>query len=184
MPPETERENDFYRPFAQGAAFAAHAAELARDYRSAQPFAHIVVDGMFRPDVLHDVVAEIPSPFAERDRLFARDIAQLQEHKFAFRDVAALGPASLALINTLNAKPFLEFLSTLTGIAGLIPDPYLEGGGFHQIVRGGLLAVHADFNTHSIMRTYRRLNLLLYLNAGWNTDWGGDLELPTRGRSS
>jgi hypothetical protein len=168
---------DFYGAFARGPAFADDAATLAVLYQTALPFPHIVLDGMFRPEILAEVTAEIPSPFGERERLFSRDVADLQEHKFAFRDVPALGPRSTFLIASLSSKPFLEFLSAVTGIAGLIPDPYLEGGGFHQIVRGGKLMVHADFNIHPVMRVYRRLNLLLYLNPEWHAEWGGDLEL-------
>lgn len=168
---------DFYAPFAQGPSFAADAARLAADYQSARPFPHIVLDGFFAPDVLRAVVAEIPSPLHEPERLFRRHEAGLTHGKFAFRDVPALGPASISLIDTLNSKPFVEFLTVLAGIPGLIPDPYLEGGGFHQIVRDGMLHVHADFNVHPVMRTYRRLNLLVYLNEGWQPEWGGALEL-------
>ena len=53
-----------------------------------------------------------------------------------------LGPYTRALIHHLNSAPFLEFLETLTGIEGLIPDPYLAGGGLHKIPRGGKLGIH------------------------------------------
>jgi len=172
-----ESRYDFYAPFARGRFFAAEAAQLAAGYRSAQPFPHVVLDGFFAPDTLRAVIAEIPSPLHEPERLFRRHEAGLTHGKFAFRDVPALGPASISLINTLNSKPFVEFLSALTGIPGLIPDPHLEGGGFHQIVRGGMLHVHADFNVHPVLRVHRRLNLLVYLNEGWQTEWGGALEL-------
>ncbi|TYO60757.1 2OG-Fe(II) oxygenase, partial [Bradyrhizobium hipponense] len=71
----------------------------------------------------------------------------------------------------------LGFLERLTGIEGLIPDPYLLGGGLHMIPRGGRLAIHADFNIHKKLRLDRRLNLLLYLNYDWKEEWGGALEL-------
>ena len=175
---------DFFGAFARGAAFAEGAAVLAPQYRAAKPFAHIVLDGMFRPEFLQEVTAEIPSPFAERDRLSTLHAPKLQERKFAFRDVPALGPRAHFLINSLSSKPFLEFLTALTGIEGLFPDPHLEGAGFHQILSGGKLMVHADFNTHPILRAYRRLNLLLYLNAEWRPEWGGELELWPRDMSA
>jgi Rps23 Pro-64 3,4-dihydroxylase Tpa1-like proline 4-hydroxylase len=71
----------------------------------------------------------------------------------------------------------LRFLEDITGIAHLIPDPYLEGGGFHSIGAGGFLKIHADFNWHAKLNLHRRLNVLLYLNSKWSEDWGGDLEL-------
>jgi hypothetical protein len=172
-----ETRYDFYAPFAQGRSFAAAAARLAEDYRSARPFPHVVIDGFFTPDVLRTVVTEIPSPLHEPERLFRRHEPGLTHGKFAFRDIPNLGAASRSLIDTLNAEPFVEFLSTLTAIPGLISDPSLEGGGFHQIVRDGMLHVHADFNIHPVLRAQRRVNLLLYLNEGWHAEWGGALEL-------
>jgi hypothetical protein len=61
----------------------------------------------------------------------------------------------------------------------LVPDPYLEGGGIHQIGTGGYLKVHADFNWNERLNLYRRLNILIYLNDSWDESWGGALELWT-----
>ena len=74
----------------------------------------------------------------------------------------------------------MAFLEKLTGIAGLIPDPHLRGGGLHEIRRGGSLGVHADFNFYKRLNLFRRLNLLLYLNENWSEEWGGHLELWDR----
>jgi Rps23 Pro-64 3,4-dihydroxylase Tpa1-like proline 4-hydroxylase len=74
----------------------------------------------------------------------------------------------------------MAFLEKLTGIAGLIPDPHLRGGGLHEIRQGGALGVHADFNFYKRLNLYRRLNLLIYLNANWAEEWGGHLELWDR----
>jgi hypothetical protein len=77
-----------------------------------------VIDGLFVPELLDAVTAEIPSPLTQRERLTTRDVPNLQELKFAFRDVPALGPRSAFLIASLNAQPFLEYLTALTGIGG------------------------------------------------------------------
>jgi len=169
-------EGDLPTIFADGMDFAARQDEQAAAYRSADPFPHIVVDGVFRPEFLRSVLAEVPSPLTSRD-LFNKDVAHLQENKFAWRDVPRLGQQSLRFINYLYSKPFLEYLTTVTGIEGLVPDPYLWGAGFHQILRGGKLAVHADFNIHPQMQLYRRINVLVYLNEDWDPAWGGGLEL-------
>lgn len=169
---------DFHSIFRAGESFAADQAAQAEAYRTADPFPHIVIDDMFDPDALREVLDEVPSPLTQ-EGLFHLEVKHLQENKFAFRDVARMGPKSLRLIHYLSAKPFVEYLSTVTGIPGLVPDPYLWGAGFHQILRGGRLAVHADFNTHPQMKLYRRLNVLVYLNEDWDPAWGGDLELWT-----
>lgn len=169
-------EGDFFRIFAEGEDFAALQGDQRLSYQAADPFPHIVIDGMFRPDVLKEVLAEVPSPLTSAD-LFTKDVAHLQEKKFAWRDVGRLGPKSLRLINYLYSKPFLEYVTAVTGIEGLVPDPYLWGAGFHQILRGGKLAVHADFNIHPQMKLYRRLNIIVYLNENWQPGWRGNLEL-------
>ena len=150
--------------------------QLATSYEAADPFPHAVVEGMFDRNFLKRTVKELPSPH-EKHSLFFKDEAHLQEHKFAWRDVPHLGAHSLMLINALQSKPFLEYLTSLTGIEGLLPDPYLGGAGFHQIIRGGKLAIHADFNIHPQTQMYRRLNVLVYLNDDWDEAWGGHVEL-------
>lgn len=47
------------------------------------------------------------------------------------------GPYTRFVLHYLNSEPFLDFLSKLTGIEHLIPDPYFEGGGLHQSCSGG-----------------------------------------------
>jgi hypothetical protein len=87
------------------------------------------------------------------------------------------------LLYHLNSITFLSFLSEVTGIPNLLPDPCFDGGGLHQIVPGGKLAIHADFNKHRRYGLDRRLNLLLYLNKDWREEYGGHLELWNRDMS-
>jgi Rps23 Pro-64 3,4-dihydroxylase Tpa1-like proline 4-hydroxylase len=71
----------------------------------------------------------------------------------------------------------LNFLEILTGIKGVIPDPYYVGGGLHQIKPGGNLEVHADFNLHTKLKLDRRINVLVYMNKDWHEEYGGHFEL-------
>jgi hypothetical protein len=68
-------------------------------------------------------------------------------------------------------------LENICGIRGLVPDPYFEGGGYHEITQDGHLSVHADFNHHGPMNLERRINVLIYLNKDWKDEYGGQLEL-------
>ncbi len=165
-----------FAPFNDGREFGANVAEMAQRYKSAEPFPHIMIDGLFDERYLRSVVADVPSPLERKD-LFSKDEKYLQERKFAWRDVPNMGARSLEFIAALQSKPFLEFLTQLTGIEGLLPDPYLWGAGYHQVLRGGKLAIHADFNIHPQTKMYRRLNVLVYLNENWNEEWGGHVEL-------
>jgi hypothetical protein len=59
-----------------------------------------------------------------------------------------------------------------------VPDPTLEGGGLHQSARVAFLNMHADFTMHHHHKNWhRRINLILYQNPGWKTEWSGAIEL-------
>jgi len=123
--------------------------------------------------VLDEVLAEFPKP-ADAD-WFAFDSPV--ERKLATKDDTAMGDATRHVLAELNSAAFLDFLERLTGIDGLVPDPHFLGGGLHQIERGGHLKVHADFNRHPRTGLERRLNVLVYLNRGWQDEHGGAFEL-------
>lgn len=80
-------------------------------------------------------------------------------------------------LQQFNNWIFLQYLETVTSIEGLLPDPYFTGGGMHQILHGGILDVHTDFNDYDRLKVYRRLNVLLYLTLDWEDAYGGALEL-------
>jgi hypothetical protein len=86
-------------------------------------------------------------------------------------------PVLRVVAEELNAPEFVSWLSELAGIPGLIADPSLEGGGLHQSGRGGFLNVHSDFTMHHYRKNWRRrVNVIVYLNPGWQEQWGGALE--------
>ena len=82
----------------------------------------------------------------------------------------------------VNSRKFLLFLETLTGVESIIPDPYFVGGGAMTTSSGGFLNVHADFNYHHKLQSWRRLNVLFYLTPNWKKNWGGKLELWSKNK--
>lgn len=153
--------------------------ELAAEYRSNQPFPHIVIDDFIDRDLLRRVVDEFPDN-SGRD-CFSRNQERL---KFQVRPDECEGAITRALFSELNSMAFLTFLSEMTGISGLIADPYFAGAGLHETKAGGHLGIHADFPRHDVMRVTRRLNLLVYLNDDWEAEYRGALELWDRGMTS
>jgi 2OG-Fe(II) oxygenase superfamily len=145
-------------------------------YASAKPFPHVVFDNFFDPRIVDQILSEFPKPGEIRWQSFDNE----QEIKLASSAEASFGPMTRLFMYHLNSYTFLDFLSRVTGIKNLIPDPGFEGGGLHQIVRGGKLGVHADFNKHRNYGLDRRLNLLLYLNKDWREEYGGHLQLWNR----
>jgi hypothetical protein len=149
----------------------------AQLYRNNRPFPHIGVDDFFDEGIIRKLVASYPGEFdASWNRTFL-DAGAYEEQKLGLDRLEDFPPYIQQFVNALNSRVFVEFLERLTGIDGLIPDPYLLGGGLHMIPRGGRLAIHADFNTHRKLRLDRRLNLLVYLNFDWREEWGGAIEL-------
>jgi hypothetical protein len=146
---------------------------LREDYDNAQPFPHIALADIFNPDILRKINAEFP-PIEKMGQGFTGEI---EGGKFTESDWAKFGPTTRNFVSACNSGPFLLALGELTGIAGLIADPYLAGGGLHQSGRGARLKIHSDFNVHPFLNLSRRLNMLVYLNQDWDSSWGGHLEL-------
>lgn len=149
-------------------------ATLHEQYVSAQPFPHIVIDGLFDDADLDGVLDDFPTPDAMRWVHFDNPL----EKKLGFsHEQSIVSERIRRFLDATNGFEMLLFLEQLSGIEGLIPDPYFGGGGLHQIESGGFLKIHADFNVHPKLHLDRRLNMLTYLNKGWRDEWGGHLEL-------
>lgn len=151
--------------------------QLASQFTAAQPFPHLVIQNFLNltPAEVLDSYPAPDSPHWNKRRDF------YQSGKMYCRDVDVLSPLMLSMFQELSSPPFLRFLESVTGISGLIPDPYLEGGGLHCSGPGGVLMPHTDFHFYDRLKLYRRINLLLYLNPEWEESFGGCLELWQKG---
>jgi Rps23 Pro-64 3,4-dihydroxylase Tpa1-like proline 4-hydroxylase len=152
------------------------AEENAEKYRNAQPFPHITFDDFLPLAAAEAALRDYPQPKEVSWTKFDSS----QEKKLAFDAVEKLPASDRDVLYFLNSRPMLEFLETLTGIKSIIPDPYFQGGGLHQIIPGGKLGVHADFNLHPRLNLDRRINVLIYMNKNWKEEYGGHFELWNR----
>ncbi len=146
-----------------------HSAE----FKSGNPYPHIVIDNFLDPEALELLLAEFP----DKSKKVWHDYQSHYENKQELNGEGKMGNFTQHLLYQFNSAPFLQFLETLSGIENLIPDPYFYGGGIHQLNRGGKLAVHADFSKHIKWPLDRRLNAILYLNKDWKEEYNGHLEL-------
>jgi len=151
----------------------AFAKSKNEEYVHADPFPNIYFDDFFIPEKLKEVLNEFPDLTKGADLKF-HDPNQI---KLASKGEYRFGPKTLEFMHFLNSQPFLEFLTDLTGIENLIPDPFFDGGGCHQIQPGGMLKIHADLNKHPNTKLDRRLNVLVYMNEDWHEEYGGHFEL-------
>lgn len=150
------------------------------EYNQAQPFPHIVIDNFLPPSILNGVIDD----FRNHNDWGWDNSQYSQQHqvKKFFSPWNENGSNTLPIntkliLNYLNSPETISMLEKLTGINGLIADPTLLGGGMHKIDSGGKLSIHADSRKHAVTGNYRRINLLVYLNKNWNSEWGGSLQL-------
>ena len=150
------------------------AAHYAQEYQSGKPYNHICIDNFLPEKVLRRLQADLDSLREDKD---SDTFERAQENLKTQYNPDRLPSFSRELFHALNSRPFLLFLEEMTGIKGLIPDPYFIGAGIHRVGNGGHLDIHADFNLHKQMTVERRLNVLIYLNDDWREEWGGSFEI-------
>ncbi len=160
-----------------GLVDVAGARDKGRDlhgvYDAAAPFPHIVIDDFLPRPIIDMCLKEFDRSRTADQRVYDRAQERLKR-EFKPDDLSE-GPRNL--FYSFNSRPFIRVLENITGIKGLMPDPYYMGGGFHEISNGGHLSIHADFNHHKPLDVERRINVLIYLNDDWREEYGGTLEL-------
>jgi Rps23 Pro-64 3,4-dihydroxylase Tpa1-like proline 4-hydroxylase len=151
-------------------------ADEKRDYwANSHPTHHVIIDDFLDLNVARQladfsaVKGKIESP-AKRSHKYVRGKAGIPR-------MAQMTNLQQDFLNAVNSPEFLEYISSITGIDPIYPDPELNGGGLHSIRRGGYLDIHTDFNFHPTTKKNRRLNLLFYLNEDWKQEWNGNIEL-------
>src|SRR4029453_147484 len=150
---------------------------LHDDYVGADPYPHIVLDSILPDGLTQKILQNFPVDTLASDKVFNINYGGHFKRQIAPESCNAF---VRELFHFFNSQPMLAFLEGLSGIQGLLSDPYYEGGGFHEISAGGLLGIHADFRIHQRLHLQRRLNLLIYLNENWQDEWNGRLELWDR----
>ena len=152
----------------------AAAAPYAEEYQSGKPYHHICIDNFLPEEVLRHVQKDLASLQENED---SHTFQRAQENLKTQYNPERLPTYSRELFHAFNSRPFILFLEEMTGIKGLIPDPYFIGAGIHRVANGGHLDIHADFNLHKQMNVERRLNVLIYLNDDWKEEYGGSFEV-------
>jgi len=155
------------------------ADEKRSSYLDAKPFPWAVFDHFLPYDPL-DILCEF---FPQDDATWKR-IKNPHTHNRTVIGSTPTGkiwePEVEEVFNELMSARFLQFMERLTGITGLISDPYYAEAGFYAMREGGYLDIHADFSHHDKLGLERRCNLLIYLNDNWKPEYKGDLVLYDR----
>jgi 2OG-Fe(II) oxygenase superfamily len=156
----------------------AQADAYRETFLHAQPFKHLSIDDFFAADFAERLLAEFP----RFDPELARNEMGKVAGKAVNTKIREISPAYQELYETIGGKPFLELMSKVSGIPDLILDPRMYGGGTHENLHGQELDTHVDFNYDEAQQLHRRLNVIVYLNKGWQPEWGGQIEVHSNPR--
>jgi hypothetical protein len=165
---------DYKNLLADGIQLPDAVGALRKVYENSKPFRHIVLDNLFPERVLEALLPEISGMAPEQWSIIEHEGL---ERTVRMRSGAELGAAGGQLINMVHSAAFLYLLSEITGIWQLLPDPYLQGGGYALMRRGDYFGIHSDRNVAYETGLTRRLAMNIYLNRSWIAEYGGQLEL-------
>jgi len=139
----------------------------------AAPFKHVMIESFFEPKFAERLLGEFPS---FDPKLAMNEMGELGG-KAVNTKIREISPAYEELYETIGSKGFLDLMSRLSGIPDLVMDPKLYGGGTHENRHGQELDAHVDFNYDESEKLHRRLNVIIYMNQEWKTEWGGAIEI-------
>jgi len=141
------------------------------NYLSQHPYPYAYFDGLFDDSLLESINQEIEEQsFALDERTIDNIEVKVRSD---FEDNESVPESISQFFSVINGGRFLSIVTSLTGIEGLISDPYFDGGGVNIIGDGGTLAVHVDGTTQHRMKLCRRINAILFLNDFWDPAWNG-----------
>ena len=142
-------------------------------YKSSKPFPYIIIDNFLEKNFANTILDSFKLNSDWINYTFVNNFK-----KYGFNDRKKMNKNLNNLFNSLASKKFTQKLKKITNIKGLFLDPKLDGGGLHQIFKGGYLNVHTDFSSHTNKPNWTRvLNILIYLNKNWKESYKGNLEL-------
>ena len=153
--------------------FNSHEVEkYSKEFKSNSPYPYIVIDNFLAKDSADKVLDN----FKINENWINVSLVNNYK-KYQLIDRKCMDKNCNEIFEELNSREFVNILIKITGINNIFLDPTLDGGGLHQVLNGGSLNVHTDFNTHIIEKTWKRvLNILIYLNYNWIDEYKGKLE--------
>jgi Rps23 Pro-64 3,4-dihydroxylase Tpa1-like proline 4-hydroxylase len=145
---------------------------LFDEFQHGKPYKHIVVDDFLKPEIAKKLHDRFPDY-----EIFNRKYDGLNEKKAEGSNFEDFDPVFTQLKREINSLPFCNWISDVTGIKDVFVTDDAMGSGLHQGQNGSFLDIHIDFSMHHLDNVYRRLNLLIYFNEGWQDEWKGYIEL-------
>jgi Rps23 Pro-64 3,4-dihydroxylase Tpa1-like proline 4-hydroxylase len=148
-------------------------------FENNKPIKLLSIDDFLKQDLAVRLYKETFTVKDEHWTTFTRKGSHMKECKKLTH-----APYAFNLVSYFHSSEFLQWLTSITGINGLIPDPHLVGAGYSKSFKGDTLQVHTDFNWNEQLKLHRALSLIIYLTPNWKEEWGGALDFYNSDKTS
>lgn len=145
-------------------------------YSTANHIQHIYGKSFFSAEDTQTILEDWPSIDDSRWNCLQRMVEFGVGKKLEIAKYEQMPQRIASILQKLQTKEFVESIESITGIPNLKSDLDLYGGGMVYTPSGGFLKVHADFNYYEKLKMYRRINLIVYMNELWPSEWKGNIE--------
>lgn len=172
------RSQQELKTIAEGLAARMHGATENVEF-FAEPYKHLVIDGALGDAFAGECLTAFPG-LKDPTWEYAHDEDIEIKYRTTWKSEFDIPEVIADAVRILNSSLILNAMAARLDIPKIVPDPYFTGGGLNISMRGGLLDVHVDGNYHDATGLNRRLNAILYLNPGWQPDWGGEFGVYDR----
>jgi len=144
--------------------------ELNDDFVGTPPYPMISLDNFLPLNIAKEMQKECESIPDQYWTTFDRKDSYMKE--CVNLDVA---PIAANVVNQLHSQAGMNWLTQVTGIKDLIPDPYIVGAGYSKSYKGDSLKIHTDFNWNDKIKMHRMLSFIIYLTEDWKDEYEGHL---------
>jgi hypothetical protein len=144
---------------------------LRKNFQTGDSLPIITIDNFLPRDLACKLSIEAENIDMKSCKIFNRNGSYMEE----CNDLDLM-PEATDFINQFHSQKGLSWISRVTGIDNIIPDPYLKGAGYSKSYHGDCLKNHVDFNWNDDIKLYRTLTFIVYLTPDWRDSWGGHLE--------
>jgi Rps23 Pro-64 3,4-dihydroxylase Tpa1-like proline 4-hydroxylase len=144
---------------------------LRNTFEGAAPFRHLIIDEFLQSSFADNILKFFPPLLSMKTHYTG-----LNERKAEDTNFEKLDKIFTSLHEALSSPEFLNWLEAITSISPIQTIDDRLGYGLHQGGNRSFLDIHIDYNIHPIHKLRRRLNLLLFFNPHWESQWGGNLE--------
>lgn len=133
---------------------------------------HFVLENVLPEEVANEIERAFP-----KDGAGFEDRDSFRERKKTLAQLGKTDPVLGAISIAFQEPRVIECVERITGMKGLEPDRSFYAGGLSMMFPGDFLNPHIDNSHDGERQRYRRINILYYLNPGWDEASGGNFEL-------